>query len=308
MSRDSLKVLTIGNSFTDSLSTYFQPVVESAGCQLLFERANHGGCELHRHWSYIQSEEKDGVYRMYQDYRFKMREILAKQPWDVVTIQQASHMSWRPETYQPFANNIAAYVRQHAPQAELLIQQTWAYRADDGRFAPQGKWKYDEYAIRRAAAEGLTLTDEEMTVTQDSMYADLTKAYRKLSQEMKLRIIPTGFGVQCAREAEPTRFVNYDPALLTTLRWPDMPAQAGDIVGKLWWGKDEQSGELTLRRDTIHLNLRGEYMQACLWFAFLYEKPVSAVHFVPDSIGAGDAAMLRAAAQRAVDTFRQESF
>ncbi|MBR5024755.1 MAG: hypothetical protein IKX48_06785 [Victivallales bacterium] len=39
----SLSVLTIGNSFTDSLASYFQPVVESAGCELYFERANHGG-------------------------------------------------------------------------------------------------------------------------------------------------------------------------------------------------------------------------------------------------------------------------
>ena len=29
---DALKILTIGNSFTDSLTRYFKQVVESAGC------------------------------------------------------------------------------------------------------------------------------------------------------------------------------------------------------------------------------------------------------------------------------------
>ena len=51
--KQSLKVPTIGNSFTDSLSAFWQQVVVSVGCVLHFERANHGGCELHRHWEYI---------------------------------------------------------------------------------------------------------------------------------------------------------------------------------------------------------------------------------------------------------------
>ena len=109
--KQNLKVLTIGNSFTDSLSAFWQQVVESAGCELLFERANHGGCELHRHWDYISNEERDHVYRMYQNYTAKMREILAREPWDVVTIQQASHFSWRAETMQPFAGYISPSLR-----------------------------------------------------------------------------------------------------------------------------------------------------------------------------------------------------
>ena len=40
--KQNLKVLTIGNSFTDSLSAFWQQVVVSAGCELLCERANHG--------------------------------------------------------------------------------------------------------------------------------------------------------------------------------------------------------------------------------------------------------------------------
>ena len=46
MKRDSLRILTIGNSFTDSLAQYFPQVAASAGCGLVFERANFGGCEL----------------------------------------------------------------------------------------------------------------------------------------------------------------------------------------------------------------------------------------------------------------------
>ena len=269
--KNNLNVLTIGNSFTDSLSVYFQYVVESVpGCKLHFERANHGGCELHRHWSYIANEEADNVYRMYQNYSFKMRELLVKEPWDIVTIQQASHFSWLPETYQPFAGNICDYIRKYAPQAKIVIQQTWAYRADDPRFAPQGVWNFADYNY--AHKFGITLPQGTMSLTQTAMYEALTKAYRQLADDLQLPIIPTGYAVQLSRAAEQQRFQNYPVELLSTLRWPDLPPQSGDVVGQIWWKKNTVTGELELGRDTIHLNRRGEYLQACVWFAALYER------------------------------------
>ncbi|MBS1370285.1 MAG: DUF4886 domain-containing protein [Lentisphaeria bacterium] len=282
MKRDSLRILTIGNSFTDSLARYFQQVVESAGCRLVFDRANFGGCELERHWSYISAEEAMPICRIYQG-RIKLRDLLAK-GWDVVTIQQASHQSWRPESYRPFAANIFNYVRQHAPGAEVVIQQTWAYRADDPRLMPGGEWGID----------------------QAGMYDRLTANYRQLAKELNLRIIPTGFAVQLSRAAEEVPFANYDPALPDTLRWPDLPPQAGDVVGQCFYRKDPESGELRLGRDLIHLNCRGQYLQACVWTAFLFGCPVSDITFVPEELDDRDAVMLRGAAQRAVDEFKQE--
>ena len=306
MKKDSLKILTIGNSFTDSLTAYFQQVVESAGCQLHFERANHGGCELNRHWSYIDNEEHDREYKMYQDRRYTMREILEREQWDIVTIQQASHFSWREETYQPFADNICNYVGQHAPGAEIVIQQTWAYRADDSRLRPGGSWeelfanlgeKYSKFGVK--------IGKENLRIDQTQMYDFLTAAYTKLAKSRNLRIIPTGYAVQLSRKGEKDPFKPYDPELLSKLRWPDLPSQSGDVVGALRWVKDPLSGEMTIKGDFIHLNERGRYMQACLWFAFLYERPVSEITFVPDCIGNSDAAFLRDCAQKAADTFPQ---
>ena len=280
--KDFLRILTIGNSFTDSLTFCFSEVVESAGCGLLFDRANHGGCELRRHWSYIEFEERDAVVRMYQEPRVKLRSILQREPWDVVTIQQASHESWNPDSYQPYASNICAHVRKYAPQAEVVIQQTWAYRADDPRIMPGGAWGFD----------------------QTGMYERLTGAYRKLASELNLRVIPTGYAVQLAREEQSLHFRNYDPALLDSLHWPDLPQQAGSLVGRMWWCKDG-NGKLKIGRDTIHLNARGQYLQACVWFAFLYGRRTSEITFVPKVIGDSDAEFLWKTAQKAVDEFEQ---
>lgn len=280
--KQNLKILTIGNSFTNSLTQYFPEVVKSTGCDILLELANHSGCELSRHWRYIDWEEQDAAVRMYQEPRIKMRDILARETWDIVTIQQASRESWRAETYQPYATNIYEYVKQYAPQAEVVIQQTWSYREDDPRIMPDGEWG----------------------INQNSMYELLTKAYRKLAAELNLRIIPTGYAVQLARQQQPFRFQNYDPAMLETIRWPDMPSQAGSLVGVMSWRKGED-GELKLMRDSIHLNLRGQYLQACVWFAFLYGRNVKEITFVPQIIGDSDAQFLREIARQAVNTFEQ---
>ncbi len=277
-----MNILTIGNSFTDSLELYFPAAVQSARCDLHFERANFGGCELARHWSYIEAEERDVRCRIYQGGR-KLRSILELRAWDVVTIQQASHDSWRPETFQPWAGNIIAYVKKHAPQAEVVIQQTWAYRADHPQLLPGSEWG----------------------VSQDEMYGRLTENYTKLARDYKLRIIPTGYAVQLTRRNSERKFVNYDPALIDTLAWPDLPPQAGDVVGQCSWRKNPDTGELYLNRDLIHLNPRGQYLQACVWFAMLYGKKVSEIRLVPAELANSDVKFLQETAQQAVDEFQQ---
>lgn len=280
--KDRLRVLTIGNSFTESLGAYWQQVVESAGCWLQLGGANHGGCELGRHWSYIEDEERDPACRRYHGGRSTLREILAERPWDIVTIQQASHDSWRVDTYQPFARNIVNYVKRFAPQAEVVIQQTWAYRADDGRLAPGGGWGID----------------------QAGMYERLTRNYRQVARELGgLRIIPSGYAVQLARQRQGYRFIPYDPSVLATLRWPDLPSQSGDVVGAMGYHKNRETGELEIWCDSIHLNQRGQYLQACVWFAFLYGRRTPEITFVPEIIAGRDAALLRDVAQEAVDHF-----
>ena len=277
-----MNILTIGNSFTDSLALYFPAAVQSARCDLHFERANFGGCELARHWSYIEAEERDVRCRIYQGGR-KLRSILELRAWDVVTIQQASHDSWRPETFQPWAGNIIAYVKKHAPQAEVVIQQTWAYRADHPQLLPGSEWG----------------------ISQDEMYERLTANYTKLARDYKLRIIPSGYAVQLTRRNSERKFANYDPALIDTLAWPELPPQAGDVVGQCSWRKNPDTGELYLNRDLIHLNPRGQYLQACVWFAMLYGKKVSEIRLVPDELANSDVKFLQETAQQAVDEFQQ---
>ena len=61
-----LKVLTIGNSFADSVFEFLPKIVQSVpDCQLVLERANIGGCTLERHWREVEKSEKDPNYKPY---------------------------------------------------------------------------------------------------------------------------------------------------------------------------------------------------------------------------------------------------
>ena len=275
VSARDLSVLTIGNSFSQSLDPYFKKVVSSVpGNTLHLEFANFGGCELKRHWAYISKEESEPGLKIYDKGKRRLEEILKSRKWDIVTIQQASHESWMPESYQPYAKKIYDYVKKHAPNAKVMIQQTWSYRADSPRLA---KWGFDN-------AE---------------MFDRLKKAYAKLAAEMGLEQIPTGYAVELARAANPVKFKIPTDVELASYRYPDLPRQSGDIVGKSFWKKGKD-GSMKITADCIHLNSYGNYLQACVWFASLYGEPAAKISFVPDNMSEADAKYFREIADKAV--------
>ena len=75
------------------------------------------------------------------------------------------------------------------------------------------------------------------------------------------------------------------------------------IVGACSWRKDPATGEMTLRRDTIHLNIRGQYLQACVWYGFLFNKDPRDIQWVHEEVSGSDAAFLRSMAARALKEF-----
>ena len=254
-----LKVLTIGNSYADSVFSYLPKISAAAGCDLLLERANIGGCSLKRHWEEHLKSCGDDTYKPYYG-KFSLKEKLASAEWDTVTIQQASYESWKSDSYEPYAGNIIKTVRRYAPQAEIIIQQTWSYNANDPRLIKKNK--------------------ESWGFGQKEMFEKLEKAYRILAEKYQLRVIPTGLALQYSRNIPG----NGDLAGFTTVR---------------------DNGEKV--EDFIHLNKRGEYMQSCLWFAFIFNRKVSDIKFIPDEIGENDAMLLQQCAQSALESYIQVS-
>lgn len=196
----TLKVLTIGNSFSICLLKQLpQCAAATPGCDLDLCSLFIGGCSLERHWSNIVAATNKTFrpYRVNWSYasvankadapvakaaiggRANIPEMLAADKWDVVTIQQASHLSWQPESYHPFGDDLVATIRKLAPQAKIMVQQTWSYTPYDGRLK---KWGIDPPA----------------------MHAKLKAAYADFAKPYKFEIIPTGDAVQHFRKAMPS--------------------------------------------------------------------------------------------------------
>ena len=288
-----MKVLSIGNSFTASVCRQLPPMAAHEGLPLAYANLFIGGCPLRRHAENLAASAADPSFKPYRlethgfapedglpaEAPASSNELLARGDWDVVTVQQASHESWDYANYQPYGHAVVEAVRAACPRAEVVIQQTWSYRADDDRLRPGGAWGFD----------------------QDGMFGRLADAYgRFAADEAIARQIPTGRAVQLTREREPAPFVPYANADLARFRWPDLPPQAGDVVGRLGWRRNWDAGEMEIGRDTIHLNERGEYLQALVWLGFLFGVDPCGVAYVSPHVGDADARFLRECARDAL--------
>ena len=280
-----LRVLSIGNSFSASLCRYLPAMAAASGEKLEFCNLFIGGCALNRHAGNAAKAGADPAFAPYDvtwfraddpahpaKFRSNIPQMLATQKWDVVTLQQASHESWKPESFHPWADSLVATVRSLAPDAEIVWHETWSYNAADARIG--GKfpaWPFD----------------------QAGMYARVETNALALAREFGLRVVPVGLAVQKRRAALAARGGVFDPVALS----PGDPIDLkGEPVGALGWKDGKISG------DTIHLNRSGEYLQAATWLGFLFGRDVRKLSFAPADAGDDETrAALRAAAQDALD-------
>ena len=161
---DTLRVLAIGNSFSeDAVEQYLYELAKESGVELIIGNAYRGGQGLESHWREVSGGNSTFGYRKIvggtkTDTKDQaLRTIIADEPWDVITLQQVSQDSGRPETYEPYLSYLIGYVRALAtnPSVKLGFHQTWAYAPDSthGGFAHYGKDQATMYAAIVDAVE-----------------------------------------------------------------------------------------------------------------------------------------------------------
>ena len=131
-----MKVLAIGNSFSQDATRYLHQIAKADGVDLTVANLFIGGCSLFRHFKNIQMDLKDYILEFNgesTDFYVSVKEALLTREWDVITLQQASNLSPDFDSYQPYINVIADYIRTYAPKAKLYIHQTWGYETGSAR-------------------------------------------------------------------------------------------------------------------------------------------------------------------------------
>lgn len=173
-----MKILCIGNSFSDDATRYLYPIAQAADEPLRLYNLFIGGCPLSQHYRLMRSGEAQYALRLNEintGLYISLRQALAAEDWDVVTLQQVSHLAPRYETYQPYLKALAAYARSFVPKAKLYLHQTWAY----------------EQGSRR-------LTEELGYREQRDMFLDVQAAYEQAARDIRAEgILPSGEMLQC---------------------------------------------------------------------------------------------------------------
>ena len=281
-----LKVLMIGNSFSICVGRNLpQLVAHEKKHNLELTSAYIGGCVLARHSANLRKAEADPSFKPYtintwtsrnlrKKTKFKgnVNELLKNNKYDIITIQQGSAESWDYKFYQPYADELIAYIKKYNPQAEIVIQQTWAYRAD----APRLKnWNF----------------------SQAQMHEKVAAAYSEFAKRTKFRLIPTGNAVMIARRNPIYQYKVLSQKELAKFVSPDVPSPEHDVVGKHYWRKSKKGMQLIA--DAIHLNEHGEYLQACVWYSFLFGEDAEKITYEP-RLAAENCKILRHSAAEAM--------
>lgn len=174
-----MKILSIGNSFSQDAHRWLYDVCKSAGKEIYNANLYYGGCSLYSHWNFYinDSEEYDYEIKGVPTRKITLREALKAEKWDIITYQQASHESGNYDKYQPFLCDLHNVVKEVCPDAKFYIHKTWAYEIDSthGSFV---LYNHDQHY----------------------MYKCLSNAYAKAAESIDAEIIPSGDVIQYLRD------------------------------------------------------------------------------------------------------------
>ncbi len=194
---DSLKILAIGNSFTDDGMAFLPGLIGHAGLSNV-KVANIvvGGTSLQYHYNHaIQNDDVYGYYvsvggrALASKGKTSFQTALSDDNWDIVVMQQVSQYSGLYYTYQPYLDSLIAYVHRQLPEAVIAWQMTWAYGSS-------------------STHSGFKNYDNNQTKMFEAICDAIIKVYKETDIDI---IIPSGIAIQKLRSTS----VNNPPLDLT---------------------------------------------------------------------------------------------
>lgn len=183
----TLKVLAIGNSFSNNTTQYLYDIAVAEGMtDVTIGRLYIGGCSLERHAQNAKSNSPD--YKYYKNNSGHWEETenatllygLQDEDWDIITMQQSSGKSGLLESYDGYLEDLIAYVNENKtnPDAKLVWHMTWAYQGDSTH-KDFGNYANDQSVMYKCIVDA----NQKKILTNDAFCA----------------VIPAGTAVQNAR-------------------------------------------------------------------------------------------------------------
>ena len=182
---DTLRILAIGNSFTeDAVEHNLHEIAAADGHVMIIGNLVIGGCNLERHWRNAEGDSAAYSYRKVgadgvriKHPKARISTTLADEPWDVLVFHQQSTLAGKPEDFEPWLSRLIQYAKSRTPRrCKQMIQQTWAY-------------------AQESTHEGFAVYDR----SQEKMYEALCHGFAAIAKKHRLGVIPSGTAVQNSR-------------------------------------------------------------------------------------------------------------
>ncbi len=134
--KNVLKVLSIGNSFSNNALTYFYEIAKSAGYdEVVLGVAYIGGCTLQTHMSQYNGNKTGYEYRKNTtgawvvSPSYDLKSIIKDERWDYITLQQGSSASGQADTFEPYLEQLIKAVNDNKTnsKAKFLWHTTWTF-------------------------------------------------------------------------------------------------------------------------------------------------------------------------------------
>ena len=189
MAEDGIvRILAVGNSFSrDAIEQNLWDLAAADGRKCVVGNMYIPGCPISRHVECARNNEAayeychinvDGKRERINNKR--LDEALREEPWDVVTVQQASYDTGNYDSFTQLSE-LVAYIRARVPyNTKVMFHQTWAYAKDS---------KHDGF--KRYGHDQMTMF---------SAIVDCSK--RAVADFCLQGLIPAGTAVQFARKTK----------------------------------------------------------------------------------------------------------
>lgn len=171
---DTLRVLAIGNSFSqDAVEQYLYELGHEVGVEMIIGNGYRGGQGFASHWKDVTEENNTFEYRKIvggvrtNKPHSALKSLIQDEPWDYITVQQASPESGLYDTYEPCMSELLQYAATLCsnPDVQLGFHMTWAYAHDSthGGFANYGSNQEAMYDSINAAVQRAMAMHPELT-------------------------------------------------------------------------------------------------------------------------------------------------
>ena len=170
--RDTLKLLFIGNSFSDDTIQWMYEIASSLGINVQIENMYIGGCSIDTHYNNIlgNSPSYEWVHRVNNSWirtaKTALSPIIASQDWDFISFQQASGVSGIPTSYsklQLLMDEVKLYLMDEF-HTQFVWNMTWAYQSDSthAEFPKYNSNQMQMYQAICNAVQSQVLTKEDI--------------------------------------------------------------------------------------------------------------------------------------------------